>query len=312
MANDHKALDLKLSDSIQLHFRFYWLNDFRQLLCNYEYFFQLSPDLQGRLGNYVFSNIMDKFNCFFQLVQEEEFKFELLVKLRPLAYIIAYSRAHCFRFVTEQVVIKRGSKTHGVYFILKGKIDLCDEDTTPILTLPTYSYFGDHILCDKSTPLNYMCYLQLIIMLTYFCFRVSTDLVQCLYIDKKTFLRICDRHPYTRESIERFAYTRLRQFAAAKRQSRLIKAGKLPRQGAKGRLALFKSLGNISQGAENYSRNKMESVNETHSEKEISHETNGIQGLEIEERSIAPVEDYILSPVQMRSTLNLLVHLILL
>lgn len=88
--NPAKMMDIALSNEIKDYCVFHNINNFEPLLNQHRFLLQLPPPTRRDLEAYIFEKLLKTFSTFFQNVVEETFVFELLTKLRPEAYLIAY------------------------------------------------------------------------------------------------------------------------------------------------------------------------------------------------------------------------------
>lgn len=140
--------------------------------------------MQGHIGELIWSKTKRHLKSFFQFVEDRDFEFELLVNLRHLPYSRSSVCHYLFstaRFAKGQKIIKRKTKPRGIYFILKGNVQICDENNKPVLSLPTFSYFGDQIFLEKNSFMHYMYLLIVDIALEYFTESQQILCSACLF-----------------------------------------------------------------------------------------------------------------------------------
>lgn len=83
-------------------------------------------------------------------------------------------------FFAGSKIIKRGTESRGIYFILSGRVFLTFENTA-IAYLSKNSYFGDCLFLQRNSSFNYVC---------------GDDDVKCLFLEKSAFENICNHFPH--------------------------------------------------------------------------------------------------------------------
>ena len=89
----------------------------------------------------AFGNIIKKNQVFFDSISDNNFIKEFVTLLSPKLYY------------PEQKIIKRGTQSHGLYFIIAGEVAVYYEGN-PIIVLSEGSYFGDDILLDLNSNID--------------------------------------------------------------------------------------------------------------------------------------------------------------
>mmetsp|Transcript_39402 Transcript_39402/g.35106 ORF Transcript_39402/g.35106 Transcript_39402/m.35106 type:complete len:120 (+) Transcript_39402:1784-2143(+) len=99
-------------------------------------------------------------------------------------------------FFSGQKILKRGTESRGIYFILKGRVFLTIENTA-LVSLSDNSYFGDCLFLQRNSTFNYV---------------PGDEDVRCLFIDRSAFETICRHYPYEHDILRKVAYQRNEYF----------------------------------------------------------------------------------------------------
>jgi CRP-like cAMP-binding protein len=89
----------------------------------------------------AFGTIIRKNQVFFDSISDNNFTKDFVTLLTPKLYY------------PEQKIIKRGTQSHGIYFIIAGEV-VAYYEGNPIIVLNEGSYFGDDILLDLNSNVD--------------------------------------------------------------------------------------------------------------------------------------------------------------
>ncbi|KAL4468617.1 hypothetical protein ABPG74_005120 [Tetrahymena malaccensis] len=196
-ANPTRKLPQSFVDDLRKRFTIYWQRDHTTVVQEFPFFNQLPVDLRSQLVDHIFKGFIDRFSVFFKGL-EIQFVHAVVVNLYPKKYTQAE-----YDGLKQIDIIPIDTCPNDLFFITKGNVTIGSKDGVhKYITLGPGSYFGDHLILFNLKSSN--------------AFIAIDEDVECMCIDRKILLDLCDFYPYSHKILKYKAYARRKHFREIK------------------------------------------------------------------------------------------------